>query len=346
MTDIPRFCTDRILPREAELAHRTVARGDGLRAIVVARKLWVNGSTLHVRFLGGTAEQHRTVRDEAARWTEHANLTFVFDDDPRAQIRVAFDERDGAWSQLGTDATATPVDRPTMNLGFLDPGTATHEFGHAIGLVHEHQNPEGGIRWNEAQVLRDLAGPPNYWTEAETRHNVLEKYSVEESNGTEFDPRSVMLYFFPASWTLDGVGTSANTVLSDLDKSFVASSAAYPRLVAPPQDVAKELLVGASRRTSSRIGAPGEQDLYRFTVDEAGVHVVDTSGSTDLVLDLFGPDRPTALLASDDDGGTGLNPRVVLPLRPGAYYARVRHYAPSGTGRYTVRVRRADTQAA
>jgi len=37
-----------------------------------------------------------------------------------------------------------------MNLGFLDGGTAAHEFGHAIGLAHEHQNPAGGIQWNEA----------------------------------------------------------------------------------------------------------------------------------------------------------------------------------------------------
>ena len=43
-----------------------------------------------------------------------------------------------------------------MNLGFLDGGTAAHEFGHAIGLGHEHQNPAGGIEWNEEVVLRDL----------------------------------------------------------------------------------------------------------------------------------------------------------------------------------------------
>ena len=32
-------------------------------------------------------------------------------------------------------------------------------------------------------------------------------------NGTTFDPKSIMLYFFPASWTLNGVATEANEVL-------------------------------------------------------------------------------------------------------------------------------------
>ena len=59
-----------------------------------------------------------------------------------------------------------------MNLGFMDGGTAAHEFGHAIGLAHEHQNPQAGIQWNEAQVLKDLAGPPNFWTPDQIRHNV------------------------------------------------------------------------------------------------------------------------------------------------------------------------------
>ncbi len=109
-----------------------------------------------------------------------------------------------------------------MNLGFLDGGTAAHEFGHAIGLAHEHQNPEGGIEWNEEVVIRDLASPPNFWDEATARHNVLNKYSGDQIHGTEFDPDSIMLYFFLDSWVKNGQGTKANEVLSALDKAFIA----------------------------------------------------------------------------------------------------------------------------
>jgi len=44
------------------------------------------------------------------------------------------------------------------------------------GLVHEHQNPAGGIQWNEAVVIREAAKSPNFWDEATTRHNNLRKY--------------------------------------------------------------------------------------------------------------------------------------------------------------------------
>src|SRR4029434_1979811 len=148
---------------------------------------------------------------------------------PERADSITFDSSDGAWSFIGTDASSIPTNEPTMNLGFLDGGTAAHEFGHAIGLAHEHQNPAGGIQWNEAVVIRELAGSPNFWDEATTRHNVLRKYSVDQINGTAFDPDSIMLYFFPASWTLNGIGTKANDVLSKLDKEFIAGAKMYPK---------------------------------------------------------------------------------------------------------------------
>jgi hypothetical protein len=47
------------------------------------------------------------------------------------------------------------------------------------------------------------------------------------------------------------------------------------------------------------------------------------------------------LIAEDDDGGTGLNARIVADLIPGTYWAQVRHFdRVRGTGRYTIRARR------
>jgi len=133
-----------------------------LRAIIEFRKMWINGSMLRVRFMGGTAAQRALVREQAGWWTEHANLRFDFNNAPDAEIRIAFDPNEGAWSYIGTDARHISQGDPTMNLGFLDGGTAAHEFGHAIGLAHEHQNPAGGIEWNDAIVLRDLSGPAEF----------------------------------------------------------------------------------------------------------------------------------------------------------------------------------------
>ena len=131
-------------------------------------------------------------------------MKFNFNNAPNAEIRTSFDSQDRAWSYIGTDCRSILLNEATMNLGFLDGGTAAHEFGHAIGLAHEHQNPAGGIEWNEEVVIRECAKSPNFWDEETTRHNVLRKYSVDQINGTDFDPKSIMLYFFPASWTLNG----------------------------------------------------------------------------------------------------------------------------------------------
>jgi hypothetical protein len=293
-----------------------------------------------VRFLGGTPVERQIARQQAEWWSRVANLKFDFDGGPSSEIRITFDPNDGAWSYVGTDCRSIPQNQATMNLGFLDGGTAAHEFGHALGLAHEHQNPEGGIQWRESVVLAEMAKSPNFWDAAETRHNILKKYTADQINGTGFDPHSIMLYFFPASWTLNGIGTKANEVLSEIDKSFVAGAKMYPGLGAPPAE-GIPLKVNAATRTSASIGKGGEEDLFRFTAAKDGRYVIDTTGRTDVVMKLFGPGSRTALVDEDDDSGLGLNARIAADLVAGEYFVQVRHYNKrAGTGKYSVKVRR------
>jgi astacin (peptidase family M12A)/pre-peptidase len=267
-------------------------------------------------------------------------LKFEFNNANNADIRIAFDSNDGAWSYIGTDCRNIPLNQPTMNLGFLDGGTAAHEFGHAIGLAHEHQNPRGGIQWNEQAVIQEMAKSPNFWDEATTRHNIIRKYSADQINGTEFDTDSIMLYFFPASWTLNGISTKANEVLSTIDKQFIAGAKMYPK-TGGTVTTAVELQVKAQRRTAASIGKFGEEDLYRFTVERDGRYLVDTRGPTDVVMKLFGPNSETALIAEDDDSGIDTNALIVRDLVAGDYFVQVRHYnRASGMGQYSIKVKK------
>jgi len=344
MAKPPRVCFDRVLQKNLFQFQHTapVRRGGPLRAITPIGKLWMNGSTLRVKFIGGNATQRNTAKDQANWWTAHANLKFEFDNSPNADIRISFAANDGAWSYVGTDANGIPANQATMNLGFLDGGTAGHEFGHAIGLAHEHQNPSGGIEWNEPVVIKALAGSPNFWDEPTTRHNVLEKYTADQVNGTDFDPESIMLYFFPAEWTLNGIGTEQNEELSDIDKKFAAGAKMYPKTEPGVGGDVPLLKIDAPKRTQASIGKPGEEDLFRFVVETGGRYIVDTKGPTDVVMKLFGPNSKTNLIAEDDDSGTANNARIVVDAIPGEYFVQIRHWnLQKGKGAYSIAVKKA-----
>jgi len=336
-THIRRMCYDKILPQDLRRAIPFMSIDAGrTRAISPIGKLWINGSTLRIRFLGGTQQQHDMVRRYAPQWTQHANLNFDFGNAADAEIRIAFED-DGAWSYIGTDAKGIHVSQPTMNFGWLDEAVVLHEFGHAIGLGHEHQNPDGGIKWNEPVVIRDLSGPPNRWDIATIRHNVLNKYSHDQINGTDFDPKSIMLYSFPVEWTLDGFHSEPNLKLSDMDEAFVASAVMYAGRGTSPRVV--ELAVTEIQATAASIGQAGEEDLFTFKARTAGRYTIETEGETDLMMKLFGPDSQTQLITEDDDSGQGYNPRITVDLVPGEYFVQVRHYnRTSGTGAYGVKV--------
>jgi hypothetical protein len=341
MSKILKVCYDKILPQDlragslARALHSHESSG-AEEAVMPIKKQWPNGTTLGVRFMGGDSSHQALVKKFAPQWSKHANVKLHFNDAPDAQIRITFLD-DGAWSYVGTDCLGIPLHAATMNLGWVDEGVILHEFGHAIGLGHEHQNPKGGIEWNEEQVIRDLSGPPNYWDPATIRHNVIEKYSEDHIKGTDYDDESIMLYAFPASWTLNGVATSANEVLSGMDKKFIGSAEAYPFDTGGPV----ELKVAEAKATAAEIRNPGEEDLFKFRATAAGRYTIETEGPTDVVMSLFGPDSQTRRIAQDDDSGAAWNAKIVADLVLGDYFVQVRHYNTArGTGSYGIKVSR------
>ena len=242
MTDTSFVCLDPDVPLQlmtlsADKAVEIRSDNDGtnLHAVGDRLRFWRTGMVLRVRFLDSPELADRVMR-AAAAWTEHANLEFRVVEDGPAEIRVTF-EGSGNWSALGTDAVVPelyPADEPTMCLSELPIAIsstrvdrlARHEFGHAIGLVHEHSSPAAGILWNKPVVYAALAAPPNKWTEAMVDHNVFKTYDATTTNFTAFtafDPESIMLYSYPPEWTLDLQTFPENYELSATDTAFIAT---------------------------------------------------------------------------------------------------------------------------
>lgn len=197
----------------------------GLEGLGDKRKYWPIGATIRVSFMGGISKHHKLVEQYANEWCRYANISFIFGNHPKSEIRISF-RPDGSRSCVGIDALRFRQNQSTMNLdpqmlnGQRAAHTILHEFGHALGLLHEHQSPTSPIQWNKDAVLQDCKNMK--WSYETTMNNILRACKPGgHTQFTEFDPDSIMIYRIPKSWTKNNFRTKENKKLSKMDKHFI-----------------------------------------------------------------------------------------------------------------------------
>ena len=247
------ICIEMLLPQDIALLSGATLNPNIQRAAFYTSKKWTPGTTITISFI--SSPPPNIVRNNASqiqysnpnlvidplqaivdtmdvesavklivakRIQPCVNLNFVFVPSGQpADITITFDASSGSWSYIGTDALLIPQGSATMNLGWFDVATTMHEFGHVLGMVHEHQNPKNQpIEWNVSAVYT-WANSTQRWDQATAYTQIIEPYANDLINGSSFDPYSIMLYAFPASITLNNYSTYQNLILSPMDILYI-----------------------------------------------------------------------------------------------------------------------------
>lgn len=250
-----------------KVTNRLVGQG-----VISGAKAWPAGQPIRVCFFGGSASLRRQIASTALAWIDTGapiSLDFGDLDNPRlcgagfAHIRVGFDQP-GYWSFVGQDSIVYAAQsEQSLNLARFNiapPETAEfkrvvlHEFGHALGFQHEHQHPTNvcEAEYNWPAIYRYLGGPPNSWDPETVDHNMRARPYHHGDVATDFDPQSIMLYSFPATFYLNGERSDCfargNSDLSEGDKKTLRS--AYTTGGAFTQATALAAIAGAANNLS------------------------------------------------------------------------------------------------
>lgn len=216
--------------------HVCIDKHIAVRGAAPRETLWPQDiHVLRVSFLNGSTILHSRILEVMQEWSNYCRMHFIQVEAPQyAEIRVHCGGGDGCWSYIGNSCLSIQNPSPTMNFGWLDSESpeeelrrvVLHETGHALGLIHEHQNPVAGIPWNVEAVYAYYKQPPNGWNQEAVNTNIFETYDLDSTNYSRFDPQSIMLYPIPKELTMGGFEVGWNLELSPTDKSFIQET--YP----------------------------------------------------------------------------------------------------------------------
>jgi hypothetical protein len=288
-------------------------------AILANTYTWVNGTVIRYymfttgKLKGGKADMD-AVRKAFKAWKAlKIGLDFVEVTDPKkAEIRIGFDQNDGSWSYIGTYCREIKnLKTQTMNFGWKLTDaegfdTALHEIGHALGLKHEHQNPNAGIVWNEPVVRARLSQPPNSWDDAKIYNNILSKLEPGSVTGSNWDKNSIMHYPFEAGMILKPEYYQKHALrpqggLSPTDIAWVTKT--YP-----PAGKEKPAKLAPLQSSPVAVVAPGQR-VFAVEPTETRRYNLRLFGKADATLLLYevGAKGEEIYIAGKKDSGTAEN---------------------------------------
>ena len=175
-----------------------------------------------VRFLNGTTDQKKKVKEKAKSWQDAGNFMFNWVDGGASDIRIRFNEPGNKRQESvvgGFDHVYAREQNPNSQTMHFYTGTAgwegsiLHEFGHALGLTHEHLSPKftelfkwaysGDELYKNIWETYQRGDEDPDWNELEDESKKSIKAGIDKNylnvrdmnmEASKFDPASVMTY--------------------------------------------------------------------------------------------------------------------------------------------------------